>query len=361
MQPARVGLVTVLRKHQLARHLGHVVALAARLGRGAVLQHLLQRLVALRLGDEAVVQHALDDVTLPDDGTPGVAQGVVGRGRLGQAGQHGGLGHGQLLQRLAEVDLAGRGKAVGPVPQEDLVHVDLQDLVLGHQGLDLEGQQDLVDLAGEGLFGAEVEIARQLHRDGGRALALGLCELRQRSPQHPLEVHTAVAVEVRVLDGEHRVLHHLGNLVDGRVDAAFLAELREQRAVGREDAQGLAGSVVGEAAGVRQVGRGKGQRQGQQQGPGKGQPDKPRQAPCEPAPAAAGGGGRVVGGGRCCGRCGVRLSSHGACDPRSKASADYRKRYPRAVPSSAGVLRHFRPLSLIALPADLASLLTDSN
>ncbi len=55
--------------------------------------------------DEAVFPHALDDVLLADAGALGVGDRVVGRRCLGQAGQHRGFGNGEVLERLAEVDL----------------------------------------------------------------------------------------------------------------------------------------------------------------------------------------------------------------------------------------------------------------
>jgi hypothetical protein len=52
--------------------------------------------------------------------------------------------------------------------------------------LQLEGQQDFVDLAGVGLLGREVDIARHLHGDGGGALALDPAQVGQRARSMPL-------------------------------------------------------------------------------------------------------------------------------------------------------------------------------
>ena len=227
-----------------------------RVGRGAQLQHFGAGGRRFFLGDEAVAFHAVDDVLLATGGALGVAHRVVGRWRLRQAGEHGGLGHRQVGQRLAEVDVGRCRKPVGPLSQEDLVHVDLQDLRLRQLPLDLQGQQDLVDLAGEGLFGAQVEVARHLHGDGGRALALGLVELRHRRARHAQVINTAVAVETGVLDRQYRFLHHLGDLGNGRVDAPLLAEFTQQHAVCRHNPQWQLRPVIGEATDVRQVGVG---------------------------------------------------------------------------------------------------------
>src|SRR5438105_1341359 len=70
-----------------------------------------------------------------------------------------------------EVDVRRRSEAVRPLPEEDLVDVELEDLVLGEIRLDLEGQQHFRELAGERLLAREEERARHLHGDGAGALA----------------------------------------------------------------------------------------------------------------------------------------------------------------------------------------------
>ena len=273
------------------------------LRRRAVAQRLGRRFLGLVGGDEAVVEHALDDVLLALGGPLRIDDGVVGRRRLGQAGQHGGFGHRHLAQRLAEVDLAGGGKAVGPLPQVDLVHVQLQDLVLAELPLDLQRQQDLVDLAGEGLFGGQVEVARHLHGDGGGALALGLIELGHAGAQHAQVVHAAVLVEARVFDGQHRVLHHLGHLGDGHEVAALFAVLAQQHVVAGVDAHRQLGPIVGQAADLGQVGVGHRQRDGQQHrhrdGAGRHDAEQPRGDAAERrSPAGTRRRGRRGGAGR---------------------------------------------------------------
>ena len=66
-------------------------------------------------GDEAIVFHAFNDVELAGTGTLGIADGVVGRGRFGQASQHGGLGNGNVFQGFAKISFGSRRKAVGAV------------------------------------------------------------------------------------------------------------------------------------------------------------------------------------------------------------------------------------------------------
>ncbi len=94
--------------------------------------------------------------------------------------------------------------------------------------LDLQRQKDLIDLAGEGLLGRQIEIARYLHRDGRSALAAGLAHVGETGANHAQIVHAAMLIEACILDGQHRVLHDLGHLLDGRVAAALFAELAQQ-------------------------------------------------------------------------------------------------------------------------------------
>jgi hypothetical protein len=223
------------------------------LGRRPVAQLLRLRGYMLVGCDEVVLQHAVDDVLLALGGTLRIDDRVVRGRRLGQAGEHRRFSDGQVLQRLAEVDLARGREAVRALAEEDLVHVDLEDLLLAQHALDLERQQHLVDLAREGLLGRQVEVARHLHRDRRGALAARIAELRQAGAQHALVVDAAVFVEARVLDREHGVLHDLRDLGDRREVASLLAELAEQHAVGGVDPHRQLRPVVRQAADLGQV------------------------------------------------------------------------------------------------------------
>jgi hypothetical protein len=51
------------------------------------------------------------------------------------------------LERLAEIDLAGRGEPESALAERDMVHIDLENLLLGKQGFDLQRKHHLVDFA----------------------------------------------------------------------------------------------------------------------------------------------------------------------------------------------------------------------
>ena len=237
------------------------------------------------LGDEAFLEHAPEDELLAHRGPLRVDDRVVGRWRHRQAGQHRGLGHAQILDRFAEVDLAGRGKAVGALAEEDLVHVQLEDLLLAQQLLDLQRQQQLVDLARVGLLGGQVEVLRHLHRDGRAALAARIAQVGQRRAQDALVVDAAVLVEARVLGRQHRVLQQLGHLRDRREVAPFFTKFSKQHAVSSVDSHRQFGTVIRQAAdlGHVRVGHGHGDADQDQnaQHTGHGQTESPHDDPTQ--------------------------------------------------------------------------------
>ena len=148
VQPAGVGFFSVLGEHQLAHRLRHVFSMHLEVVVVELDDEVLGAgLISLCCRDEAAFHHAVDDVLLPDAGPLGVADRVVGGGRLGQSGQHGSLGNRDVFQCFVKVSFGRRCKTVGPVSQKNLVHVNFQNLVFGQQVLQLEGQQNLVDFA----------------------------------------------------------------------------------------------------------------------------------------------------------------------------------------------------------------------
>ena len=253
-QAAAVGLVAVLGVDHLPHHLRGVLAVGQPLLlRAAQPDRLVARLLRLRRRDHPHVHHPLQHHRLAALRARQVHDRVRVIGVLRQARQHRGLADRQFLQRLAVVRMRCRLEAVGPLTQVDLVHVDLQDLVLGQLALDLEGQQDLDELAGVELLLGQVEVARQLLGDGRGALAARREQVGQRRPEDAGERDALVLVEAGVLDRQQRLLHGLGDAVQRQVAAALGAELGQQLAVLGVDAQRLLGVVVGQPVQVGQA------------------------------------------------------------------------------------------------------------
>ena len=259
VQPARVGFIAVLGVDELAGHFGGVLGrYRGGLDGGADVQRLFFGFIRFGLRDEMVGGHAVQDVMLADARTRQIADGVVGRRRLRQPGQHGRFSQRDVLQGLAEVGFGRCRKAVGAVAQIDLVHIDLKNLVLGELLLELVGEQHLVELAGVGLFRAEVGVARHLHGDGGSALAFDAAQVGESGAQNADVVHAAMLVKARVFNGHHGIAHHFGNVIDRHHAAALFAELADQIAIGAVHAQGLLGVIVQQLGDVWQIGVGQG-------------------------------------------------------------------------------------------------------
>jgi hypothetical protein len=179
---------------------------------------------------------------------------IEGRGSLGQTSQHRRFGQRQFAERLAEIDLRGRGETVGTLSEEDLVDVQLEDLVLAQIVLDLERQQRFVELAGIGLFRRKEEVLR--HLLGNRRCPLPLAAAHQvgvQGAQDALRIDAAVLIEALVLGGQDRLLHDRRNVLDADHRAPLLAELAEQVAIGRIDAQRHLRPIVGQDLQRRQV------------------------------------------------------------------------------------------------------------
>ena len=207
-----------------------------------------------RLVDVSELQHARQHVLLPRLGTLRIDVGVVGTRRHGQAGERRHFRDGQVPGLLPEVDLRRGREAVGALPEEYLVGVDLEDPVFRQRRLDLVRERDLVDLAHVAAFRAEEEVPRHLHRDRAAALAAAAGhEVRHRRAQQPRVVDAAVLVKAVVLRSQDGLLQGLRDFAEGQEVAPLLAEFADQHAIGRPDAQRNLRPVVRQGVDRRQV------------------------------------------------------------------------------------------------------------
>ena len=246
----------------------------------------------LRLADDAGGHHALQHGVLALGGAGQVGDRVGIAGVLRQASQHRRLGDRQRGQRLAEVGVGRGGKAVGPLAEVDLVHVELQDLVLAQLALDLQRQQGLFELALGRAPRRQKEGARHLLGDGGRPLAHAAGGCGHQRPQHAFGVDAAVLAKARVLHRQQGLLHQQRDLGDRHKLPPLAAELGDLDAVCGVDLQGLARLVVGDAVQRRQLRGVPGHRrqqcdQGHQQ---RAQPGLGQRAPAPPRREAPGRG-----------------------------------------------------------------------
>ena len=143
---------------------------------GGEVERLLFGAFGLVAGDGAGFDHGIEHEIAAFDGAVGVAEGSEVVGPLDHAGEHGAFGEIELLNVFAEVGLGGFAEAVdgeaAALAEVDLVGVHLEDLLLGEAVFELEGDDDLDELALDALLRREEESARQLHGERGAALLL---------------------------------------------------------------------------------------------------------------------------------------------------------------------------------------------
>jgi len=229
-------------------------ALPGQVGHGPVFQGLGQGLVVLLPGDPAQGQHPSQHILLSGPGRLGPAVGVVLRGGGGQAGQHRGLGKGQLAHVLAK-ERSGRGlHAIGVGAQIYLVEVDGEDLVLGKVALQPVGEDGLLDLALVALFWRQHQVLDDLLGDG-RAALVGLArdDVAHEGPGDGQVVDALVLVEGLVLGREKGPRQVVGHLAQRGQEALLAVEVAEYLAVAGVDRGHQRGAVVGDVLEARQV------------------------------------------------------------------------------------------------------------
>ena len=212
---------------------------------GLDLQVLGGRLIGLLLGDVAGGDHRLQHLGAAAQRVGRVQEGVVVRRRLGQAGQQRVLGQAQLLDRLVEEHLRSGGDAVGGLaadgPVGHVVEVVVEDPVLGVLGLELLGELGLDDLVLQivccPVAVRQVGVVDELHGQRRRALqaVAALDRVLDGGADDALVVQRAVLIEAPVLDGDRRVLEHLGDAGAGDRGVDRLGpDVAQRGPVGRE-------------------------------------------------------------------------------------------------------------------------------
>ena len=172
-EPAVVGLLlSELIEGEEPCHLARVAG--AELNLGAV-ELRDDRLVPCRyvliVGDVAELVHFLENDVPSHPAFVGVGYRVVVRGALRHAGKYCHLTESEILKLLVEVEVRGSLDAVRLVAEPDLVEIKLEDLLLREDLLDVDGDEDFLDLALDGLLVGEEEVPCHLLGYGARALA----------------------------------------------------------------------------------------------------------------------------------------------------------------------------------------------
>ena len=207
--------------------------------------------VVLLLGDVTSGEHAIEDDVAPPDGKVGVGGGVIGRRGLREAGEQRCLGEGELGRMLVEVGPGCGLDAIGSMAVVDGVEVHEQDLVLGVDLLELDGDVCLADLPLEALLELLVGqdgVSHQLLGDGRRAL-VAAGQDGERRARDALDVDAVVLVEADVLGVDGALDDVGGDLLHGDGASVLEVELGDDVAVGVIDLRGL-GDEVGVGRGV---------------------------------------------------------------------------------------------------------------
>ena len=160
------------------------------------------------------------------DGALGMGERRVQPRALNDAGNERRLGQREVAHVLAEEEARRFGHAVDrerpPLPEVDVVQVQLQNLVLGGAPLEHERHERFPDLPPVGaLAGLELRVElvrqeehpRQLLRDRAVADQVPLVpeDVGHRGGEHAERVDARMRVEPLVLDRQHRPLHVGGN------------------------------------------------------------------------------------------------------------------------------------------------------
>ena len=142
--------------------------------------------------------------------------------------QAGGLCHIQILCALSEVLLGGMFNAVGSTAETDVVHVGLQDLVLGISTFQFHRTENFPDLTGRGLLAVAGDVLDELLCNGRTAL-VGIVNMHEhidKSGNSTLIVYTVVGVETLILGTDESISRVLGNIVNADGNALrFVGDL----------------------------------------------------------------------------------------------------------------------------------------
>ncbi len=159
---------------------------------------------------------------------------IVQPGPLQQRSEESRLTGVQPTDVLAVVRLRRTLDPVGATTEPTGVEITLQDLVLAHLVVELEGHHGLGELAAVGLLLSEIDVLDVLLRDRRAALGTALPDRPQDRTADPLERNARIAVETLVLGREHRPAHVLGHVLQLHRLPLHPARTRHGRPVGPE-------------------------------------------------------------------------------------------------------------------------------
>jgi hypothetical protein len=141
-----------------------------------------------------------------------VAEGVISAGRLHQSRQQGRLGQIYPGWRALEIALRRRPDAIGPVAKVPHVQIEFQDLPLAVAGIDLEGQDHVLQLPVQAaIIAPQVDLFGELFGQCAATLDGSSClDVSPGGAERPQQIDAMMAVEVLVLGYRKRERRALG-------------------------------------------------------------------------------------------------------------------------------------------------------
>lgn len=203
----------------------------------------LEGRIAFCLRDHPLIVHLLDNRVAALLVLLRVVKDAELRGVLGRRRDRRAFRDAALSDVLAEVAPRRRLHAVVAVAVVDEVQVCFEDLILRVFLFEVQRHEDLLDLSRDADLIFTRQVLDELLGNRGAAGAVRACHKAVHRAERAVPVHAVVLVEALVLNGDHRILHNLRDLVeiDARADlravvAHVLGPLRRVHAV---DVQGI--------------------------------------------------------------------------------------------------------------------------
>ena len=214
------------------------------------LQRVRFRPAGVRVADASILAHQLDDGIAALDRALGEANGVVAGGRLRKRRESRGFSKVQIADGFPKVSLRCSLDAVRAVAEVDLIEVELENSLLVVLRLDLACDFRFLDLADDGFLARDLlgeDVARELHRYGGKPLRVSVERRAQNHAGGAVPVDAGVLVEPLVFGADERFLNDLRDLVDLHQRAALETKLGDESPVSRVELRRLVRRVLGQA------------------------------------------------------------------------------------------------------------------
>jgi len=241
----------------------HLVAGALRVGPKALAQlqahhfgyvgrfHVIQRGVRTGLNRLALcrgvsgvvyipeVAHAAQDVRAAPLRKLWVGNRVVFGGGLGESGNGGRLGYGELVERFSKKGFGRRRNAISALPEEDDIKVKTKYLLFGERMLHFVRNKRFLEFAPHRLVQAQEHVAGGLHGDGAGALGLvSRDKVYHHRADHPQVVDAVMLEEALVLGRQKGMFNQVWDLVVIDWNTPLFADLCDQLSTARVNTQG---------------------------------------------------------------------------------------------------------------------------